>query len=87
MIEFNTDQKQLRICIPVSNLRVIYKYHQSIINLLDKIEIDDCNPELRENLNAIYDLLSHLQPDEDFLAQYKELLKKGSIEEHKNVMA
>lgn len=87
MIEFNTDKKQLRICIPVSNLKAIDKYHASIINMLDRIEIDDCNPTLRENLNAIYELLSHLQPDEDFLSQYKELLKEGGKEECKQVMA
>jgi hypothetical protein len=87
MIEFNTDKKQLRICIPVSNLKAIDKYHTSIINMLDKIEIDDCNPALRENLNAIYELLSHLQPDEDFLSQYKELLKEGGKEECKQVTA
>lgn len=87
MIEFSTDKKQLRICIPVSNFGVIDKYHQSIVSLLDKIEIDDCNPDQRENLNTVYELLSHLQLNEDFLLQYKELLKEGGKGEHKKVTA
>ena len=73
MIEFSTDKKQLRICIPVSNLGAIDRYHQSIVNLLDRIEIDDCNPAQRENLKTIYELLSHLHLNEDFITQHKEL--------------
>jgi hypothetical protein len=69
MIEFNSDKKMIRICIPVTNLRDVNRYHKSIINVLDRIEISDCNPEFRNDLINVYELLSHLVPDKEFLNQ------------------
>jgi hypothetical protein len=66
MIEFSPDKKQIRICIPVSSLKDINRYYQSIITMLDRVEIGDCNPDFKEDLIAVYELLSHLQTDNDF---------------------
>jgi hypothetical protein len=67
MIEFNADQNEFRICIPVSNIDDVHRYHQSIINILDRIEIDECSTEFREDLNSVYELLSKLIPHQEFL--------------------
>lgn len=66
MIEISSDQNHIRICIPVSNVKDINRYHKSLINVLDRIEIDDCNPEFREDLITVYELLSHLIPSKEF---------------------
>lgn len=76
MVEFDTDRNQFKICIPVSNLKDIHRYHQSIISVLDRIEIDECDPVLKEDLNAVYELLSQLLPDKNFLDQHSELLNQ-----------
>jgi hypothetical protein len=66
MIELSADQNHIQICIPVSDVKDINRYHKSLINVLDRVEIDDCNPEFRENLITVYELLSHLVPSEEF---------------------
>lgn len=68
MIEFNPAKKVLKICIPASGLDDARRYHNSILKILEKIEIDHCEPGIREDLNNIYELLSHLLAGDEFLS-------------------
>jgi hypothetical protein len=83
MIELSADQNHIRICIPVSDVKDINRYHKSLINVLDRVEIDDCNPEFRENLITVYELLSHLVPSKEFLITEKEA--KSQVEPYENI--
>jgi len=71
MIEFDADHKTFRIIIPVSHPKEAGRYHQSLVNLLEKIEIDEDTPAFIEDLDCIYELMSHLLPDQTFMDQYK----------------
>jgi|GEM_PF-6708138 hypothetical protein len=83
MIELSADQNHIRICIPVSDVKDINRYHKSLINVLDRVEIDDCNPEFRENLITVYELLSHLVPSKEFFTAEKEA--KSQVEPYENI--
>lgn len=82
MVEFSADQKHIRIYIPVSGLRDINRYHKGIITILDRIEIEGCSPEFRENLTAVYELLSHMLPDKEFLNRASELSEASTPDYH-----
>jgi hypothetical protein len=73
MMEFDTYHKTFKIIIPVATLSEAGRYHQSLIKLLERIEIDEDIPSLIENLDCIYELLSHLLPDQAFIDHYKDL--------------
>lgn len=53
----------LVITIPVSGLEELGQYQRAIINQLSKIEIGDCNPQVKEDVKALFKLLSHLLID------------------------
>lgn len=72
MIEFDADKKLFRIIIPVSDVEHLSRYHQSIMSLLDRIEIDENTASIIEDLDCVYELLSHLLPDQAFLDQHKD---------------
>lgn len=61
MIEYSQKENQLKITIPLSGFQELYDYKNAILRLLKKIEIDDCNPELVNNLKSVYKLLMHLE--------------------------
>lgn len=65
MMEFDETTSTLKIIIPVSSMDEVEKYHKGLLGVLRKIEIDNCDPTLRENLKSVYELLSHLTIDED----------------------
>ena len=71
MIEFDTYHKTFKIIIPVATLLEAGRYHQSLIKILERIEINEDIPSLIEDLDCIYELLSHLLPDQAFIDQYK----------------
>ena len=61
MIAYNEKENQLKIIIPLSGIQELYDYKNAILRLLKRIEIDDCNPELINNLKSVYRLLLHLE--------------------------
>jgi hypothetical protein len=73
MIEFDPAHKTFKISIPISNLREAGRYHQSLVNLLERIEIDENIPSLIKDLDCIYELMSHLLPDNTFKNNYTDL--------------
>lgn len=73
MVQFEGKNSQLKIIIPISSMDELTRYQKGIMGLLNKIEVGNCDPVLKENLKSVYELLSHLLPDKDFLFQNKEL--------------
>jgi hypothetical protein len=71
MIEYDSNQNPLKIVIPVSGIEEVHRYQKGMITMLSKIEIDNCKPAFREDLKAVYELLSHLLLNKDFLLQYQ----------------
>ncbi|MDN5215114.1 hypothetical protein QQ020_23740 [Fulvivirgaceae bacterium BMA12] len=61
MIAYNENENQLKIIIPLSGIQELYDYKNAILRLLKKIEIDDCSPELINNLKSVYKLLIHME--------------------------
>jgi hypothetical protein len=64
MIEYSEKSNQLQIKIPISSLEKLDEYQQGIRGLLSRIEIGGCDPELKENLKSVYELLSNLRADQ-----------------------
>lgn len=71
------DQEITNVRIPVSSIEDIARYQKSLINVLDKVEIDDCNPAFREDLATVYRLLSLLTSAGDSIAQERIESEKG----------
>ncbi|MBT1704909.1 hypothetical protein [Chryseosolibacter indicus] len=56
-IRVNGGQHLLKITISVTDFEELQKFQRGIINLLSKVEIDDCNPEAKEEIKSLYKLL------------------------------
>lgn len=65
-----------RIVIPISDMEELANYQNGLMGVLSKVEVDNCNPQLQENLNYVYELLSHLIPDKKSFIQQRALLIK-----------
>jgi len=50
-------QNSLKVTISVADFEELQKFQRGIINLLSKVEIDDCNPEVKEEIKSLYKLL------------------------------
>jgi hypothetical protein len=55
-----------KIVIPISDLEELANYQNGMLGILRKIEIDNRDPELTENLKYVYKLLMHLTSDQNF---------------------
>lgn len=62
MVEYVNDTREIRITIPNAKIGQISRYYRGLRGVLSKIELGDCEPELIENLKAVFDLLVHLTP-------------------------
>lgn len=65
------------IAIPFSDPEELRQYQRGIINLLSKVEIDDCNAGVRDDIKSLYKLLSFLMNDPD--SSPKDLNVKGTL--------
>ena len=82
MIEFEEKTSQLKIIIPISGEDELARYRRGIMGVLRKIEVNNCDEALKENLKSVFELLSHLVPDNDSLIDHKKLLtqtKRGKL--------
>lgn len=70
-----------RIVIPVLDLEELAKYQKGLMGVLNKVEVGNCDPELKENLKYVYELLSHLVPDKNSFQQRQLLTrtKQGKL--------
>ena len=73
MIEYNQKENQLKIKIPISRTQELCDYKNGILRVLNKIEIDDCSPEMVYNLKSVYKLLGYLELDERVLSRNRDL--------------
>ena len=73
MVEFDSVHQTFKISIPITDPQQASRYHQSLVRLLEKIEIDDNKPSFIEDLGCVYELLSHLLPDQGFMDRHKNL--------------
>lgn len=65
---------RLKIVINLADSDELHRYQRSMINLLSKIDITDCNPEVREDVKSLYRLLSHLMINKTSLLKSTKLL-------------
>lgn len=71
-----------RIVIPISDMEELSKYQNGLMGVLSKVEVGNCNPQLKENLKCVYELLSHLIPDKKSFIQQRQFLtrtKQGKL--------
>ena len=61
MIKYSEKENQLKVIIPLSGIQELYNYKNGILRVLNKIEIDDCSPELINSLKSVYKLLIHME--------------------------
>jgi len=66
MVHYNSTQAQFEIIIPLQKVDDLLRYQKGMLKLLGQIEIGDCNSDLKENLMAVYEILSHFGMDTDF---------------------
>jgi len=57
----SAENTRLMVVIPISGSKELRQYQQAVINLLSRIEVNDCNSELREDIKSLYKLLAHLR--------------------------
>lgn len=65
----------LLIIIPNADIEDINKIRKGLLSILAKVKIENCDSEFKENLKAVYQLLSHLPLDKDFRNQYRTLVE------------
>lgn len=70
----------LKIIIPISDSEELFRYQRGLINLLSKVEIGDCNPEVRDDVKSVYRLLSHLVDNKNSILNDSPFL--NDIENH-----
>jgi hypothetical protein len=69
MVALNNNE-ELRISIPISGIETLTNYQTGLLGLLRRIEIGNCDPELKEHIKAVYELLTQLRLNEDLLIQH-----------------
>lgn len=63
MVEYFPSKNEARITIRVNGLKDLHRYRESLLRILDRIEIGNCTNELRNDLASIYELLTELSPE------------------------
>ncbi|MEM6831650.1 MAG: hypothetical protein AAGA66_13025 [Bacteroidota bacterium] len=76
MISYNQNENELQVTIPVEGIQELYAYQKGLLGVLGEIQIAGCDEKLRENLKSVYQLLSHLLLDTNFLSQHELLLNE-----------
>lgn len=76
MIIQDKEKNQLRIEIPISNIDELSRYQKGLLNLLKRIHIEKCDPQFKDDLTAVYELLSHILMEKEFPYQHDEILNK-----------
>lgn len=69
MVDYNESLNQFRIIIPLANIRELNDYHRGLLGILQNIDINKCDGELKENVKSVYQLLTHLLPEKSFLTK------------------
>jgi hypothetical protein len=86
MIKLDEKNSEMKIVIPISDMDELSKYQRGIMGILRKIEVGNCDPTMKEHLESVYELLSHLVLDESSLLRGKELLTRSKQGKLRKVM-
>ena len=76
MIEYNQRENLLTVKISVAGIGELYAYQKSVLRILNKIEINECDKTSQNDLKSIYELLGHISPDKNLLTKHEELSKE-----------
>lgn len=76
MVIHDPDKNLLRIEIPISNVEELCRYQKGLLNLLKRIHIEKCDPQFKDDLKAVYELLSHILMEKEFPYHHEEILGK-----------
>jgi hypothetical protein len=82
MGHIETGENGLVIVIPDAGVQDLRRFRKGLLSILSKITIENCDSEFKENLKAVYELLSHLQIEEFLLPMSAEKVN----DMHRNVM-
>lgn len=77
MTTYNSQKGCLVVTLPNRNPNDLSDYRRSILALLARVEIENCSSEIKSDLKLIYDLLYHLQTEEEILANEQDLQTAG----------
>lgn len=61
MTEWNKDQNRLIIKISDVGYHDLHRFRKGLLAVLAKVSIENCEPEFKESLKSVYELLSHLR--------------------------
>lgn len=68
------EQNKLRVEIPISSVDELVRYQRGLLHVLKRIHIDECDVEFKNDLAAVYELLSHILIEKDFPYEHEEIL-------------
>jgi hypothetical protein len=63
MINSEKGKNGLIIEIPGANLQDLDRFRKSLLTILAKVNIENCDADFKESLKSVYELLSHLKID------------------------
>ena len=61
MVVCDNNENQLKIIIPGANKTDLLRYREGLLSILQKVTIDNCDPNFREQLKAVYEILGHME--------------------------
>ncbi|MBE9463755.1 hypothetical protein ACFP1I_08835 [Dyadobacter subterraneus] len=60
MVRYNSILSQVEISIPHKDFGDVSRYRKGLLRLLAEVRIDDCRPDFKDDLKAVYELLEYL---------------------------
>jgi hypothetical protein len=61
MISYNCRSNRLEIITPNADEEDLLRYREGLLSILQEITIENCDPDFKENLKAVYEILDHLK--------------------------
>jgi hypothetical protein len=61
MVIYNNRLNQLEIIIPDADEGDLFRYRAGLLTILQEITIENCDPDFKKNLKAVYEILDHLK--------------------------
>jgi len=64
MIIYDSNEKQLKLEIPLKGIEDVTLYQNALLRILGRINIESNDKELKEDLKTIYKLLAYTEMDQ-----------------------
>lgn len=61
MVIFDANKNLLKIIIPGADETDLLRYREGLLSILQKVTIDNCDLNFREQLKAVYEILGHME--------------------------